>query len=374
MPILGGLKLTVRDGTLELCATDLERAVRCEIPIESGDARGSVVLNGSVVSQIATHLPEDAKVSVQTDPESETVITLRCGEATFDLPTLAVEDYPEIPALPPSRIAMLDGSDLSTGLTQTVFATMKVGETARLSLTGVDMVLEGGNTKLVATDGYRLAMKTFPATEIQEEGEFLIEAGVFNDLDRVLSELDRMLKEKDAPQLAVSRDSVGIITLSRGEGRLFFQTGRVTFIAKTLGEEFPDFDRVIPKENPIALLFDRKSLLDTLQRIEITAAEESGAITLSATTEESAVRLSSSSKNKGGAEERVRLKRVPEQDVEISFKAEYLIDAVKRMKSDQIGLWLSSSEKAGLLEATGDEIKDDDQGYLYVCMPVRLTG
>ena len=359
MPILGGLKLTVRETGLELCATDLERAVRCEIPIENSGGEGAAVLNGTVVSQIADHLPKDDKVSVQTDPDSETVIKLRCGEATFDLPTLPVEDYPEIAELPQAKIASLSVADLHLALDQTAFAALKAGETTRLSLTGVDIVLEGGNARLVATNGYRLAMKTFPAAEIQEEAEFLIEAGVLADLDRVLRE--------------ASQASDDAAALFKGEGRLFFQVARVTFVAKTLGEEFPDFERVVPKDNPITLLFKRNDLLETLQRIEITAAEESGAVTLRATTEESAVRLTSSSKNKGEAEERVRLMQVPEQDIEVSFKAEYLIDALKRMSSAEIGLWLASGEKAGLIEPSGDAISASDEGYLYVCMPVRLS-
>ncbi|UCF10219.1 MAG: DNA polymerase III subunit beta [Candidatus Bipolaricaulota bacterium] len=356
MPILGGLKLAVQGSRLRLCATDLERAVRCEIAIENSDGDSSVVLNGTVVSQIAAHLPEDEKVSIQTDPENDTVVKLRCGEASFDLPTLPVEDYPEIPELPSGKIAALDVPALRRALEQTAFAALKAGETTRLSLTGVDIVLEGGSVKLVATNGYRLAMKTSPAAEIHEEGEFLIEAGVLGGLDRVLTQ--------------TGADHVDI---HKGEGRLFFQAAGVTFVAKTIGEEFPDFERVIPKENPITLLFDRKALLDTLQRMEITAAEESGAVTLRATTEESAVQLTSSSKDKGEADERVRLKRVPEEDIEVSFKAEYVIDAVKRMDSEQIGLWLSTGEKAGLIEPTGDSIAPSDEGFLYVCMPVRLS-
>jgi DNA polymerase III sliding clamp (beta) subunit (PCNA family) len=92
------------------------------------------------------------------------------------------------------------------------------------------------------------------------------------------------------------------------------------------------------------------------------------------TTDESAARINSSSKDKGEAEERVRLKKVPSQGLDISFKAEYLIDALKRMASVEIVLWLASSEKAGLIEPHGEEISAEDKGFLYVCMPVRLSG
>jgi DNA polymerase-3 subunit beta len=144
-------------------------------------------------------------------------------------------------------------------------------------------------------------------------------------------------------------------------------------MARTIAEEFPDFDRVIPKDNPISLTFDRRSLLEALQRIEITAAEDSGAITLHASSDESAVRIDSASRNKGEAEERVRLKKAPSAPIEIRFSAEYFIDALKRMDSEEIVLWLSDPLKAGLVEPSGDASAESDRGFLYVCMPVRLT-
>jgi DNA polymerase-3 subunit beta len=357
MPILSGLKMEIEKDQLRLYATDLERAVRCVIPIENQAGDEAVVLNGNILSQIAAHLPEDERITLKTDSEDGTVVKLRCGETSFDLPTLAVEDYPEIPPLPQNKIAVLKIVHFHRGLEQTAFAALKAGETTRLSLTSVDIVIEGDAAKMVSTNGYRLAMKTISVDEILEEGEYLIEASVLNDLDRVLSQLN-----------------IEAVELYKGDGQLFFHANDVTFMARTLAEEFPDFERVIPKDNPVALIFDRRALLDTLQRIEITAAEESGAITLRVTSEESAARINSSSKEKGEAEERVRLKKVPSQGLDISFKAEYLIDALKRMASEEIVLWLASPEKAGLIEPHGEAISDDDQGFLYVCMPVRLSG
>jgi len=356
MPILAGLKLDVVGGLLRLQATDLERAVRCEISVENKEGDESVVLNGSVFNQIASHLPADEKISLKTDPTDGTTVKVRCGEAAFDLPTLPVEDYPEIASLPDARIATVKVDRFHRGLEQTAFSALKAGETTRLNLTGVNLVLKGDQLRMVATNGYRLAVKTIEIEEIQEEGEYLIEAGVLADLDRVLTQVGEATVE-----------------IYRGDGQLFFQAAGVTFMARTIGEEFPDFERVIPKDNQVSLEFDRRAILEALQRIGITAAEDSGAITLHTSTEESAVRIHSSSKDKGEAEERVRLKKAPSAEIAISFRGEYIIDALKRLDSAIVALWLSGEAKAGLIEPAGDAIAEGDQGFLYVCMPVRLT-
>jgi len=356
MPILAGLKMEIAGGQLRLLATDLERAVRCEIPIENAGGDESVVLNGTVFNQIASHLPADEKITLQSSADDGTTVKVRCGEVSFDLPTLPIEDYPEIAPLPSAKIASVRADQFHRGLEQTSFAALKAAETTRLNLTGVDLVLKGDHLKMVATNGYRLAVKTIQIEESHEEGEYLIEASVLTDLDRVLSQVGEPT-----------------VDLYRGEGQLFFQTGGVTFMARTIAEEFPNFERVIPQDNPIALGFDRRALVEALQRIEITAAEDSGAITLRATSEESAVQIDSSSKDKGKAQERVRLRKVPSESVEISFRGEYIVDALKRLDSDEIAFWLAAPEKAGLIEPSGEKIADGDQGFLYVCSPIRLS-
>ena len=356
MPILAGLKMEIEGNLLRLQATDLERAVRYEIPIENATGDESMVLNGVVFNQIASHLPADEKISLQSEAGDGTTVKVRCGEAAFDLPTLPVEDYPEIAQLPSTKIASVKASQFHRGLEQTAFAALKAGETTRLNLTGVNLVLKGDHLRMVATNGYRLAVKTIAVDEIHEEGEYLIEANVLTDLDRVLSQVGEPA-----------------VDFYRGEGQLFFQTGGVTFMARTIAEEFPDFERVIPKDNAIALSFERRAILETLQRIEITAAEDSGAVTLTVSSEESAVQINSSSKDKGKAEERVRLRKVPGEGVEVSFRGEYIVDALKRLDSEEIALWLAAPEKAGLIEPSGEKIAEGDQGFLYVCMPVRLS-
>jgi DNA polymerase III subunit beta len=356
MPILAGLKLEIEGSQLRLQATDLERAVQCEIPIENKAGNESVVLNGAVFNQIASHLPPDERISLTSKADDGTSVQVRCGEVTFDLPTLLAEDYPDTAPLPAVKTATISISQFQRGLNQTVFAAKKAGQTTRLNLTGVNLVLKTDHLKLVTTDGYRLAMKTVEIQDIREEGEYLIDAGVLTDLDRVLAQLD-----------------TDVVDIYRGEGQLFFHAAGVTFMAKTIAEEFPDFDRVIPKNNQISLVFDRKALLDALQRMEITAAEDSGAISLTATPDESAVVVTSSSRDKGEAEERVRLQNVPSEGIRISFNASLLIDGLKHMASDEVGFWLAAPLQAALMEPAGDKIPASDHGFLYVCMPVNLS-
>ncbi len=352
MPILGGIKLSTVGNEVEFAATDLERAIRCRVPAQV-ETRGTVVLPGQLLSQLVGRLPAVPEVHL-TSVDAQ--VRLLCGSATFELPVLSAEDFPQLPEPVSDPLGRISTTQLLQAITQTAFASLKASETTRLALTGVDIVLRDGEAKFAATNGYRLAIKRIPVLNLPEryEGAFLVDAGILTDLHRVLS------------GFALEN------TALYGEpGQLHFQAGPVTFSCRLIQEQFPDFERVVPKDNPIGLFLPREEFLETLRRTELFAAEESGAVTLRATAQSTTLEVSAASREHGKSLEAVELVRPPARGIEIAFKAEYLIDALRRMESDQIALWLSAPERAGLLEPAGN-ISQADEGFLYVCMPVRL--
>ena len=352
MPILSGIKVSALGQEVEFAATDLERAIRCRVPAPVA-ARGTAVLPGHVLSQLVGRLPEVEEVRLES---LDAQVRLVCGSATFELPLLPAEDYPQLPEPLGDPIGQIPTAPLLQAIAQTAFAALKASETTRLALTGVDIVLKEGGAKFAATNGYRLAIKRVPVLGLPErfEGAFLVDAGIMSDLQRVLSGL-----------------GVENTVLYGESGQLHVQAGPVTFSCRLIQEQFPDFERVIPKDNQIGLFLPREEFLATLRRTELFAAEESGAVTLRAVAQSTALEVSAASRERGKSLEGVELLRPPSRGIEVAFKAEYLIDALRRMESDQVALWLSAPERAGLLEPAG-HISPADEGFIYVCMPVRL--
>lgn len=352
MPILTGIKLTTIDNEVEFAATDLERAIRCRVPAQV-ETRGTVVLPGQLLSQLVGRLPEVTEVRLQS---LDAQVRLTCGTATYELPILPAEDFPQLPEPVDEPLGRIPLPHLLQAIAQTAFAALKASETTRLALTGVDIVLKEGGAKFAATNGYRLAIKRVPILGLPEryEGSFLVDAGIMTDVHRVFSGI-----------VAENAEVYG------EAGQIHFRAGPVTFSCRLIQEQFPDFERVIPKDNQIGLFLPREEFLETLRRTELFAAEESGAVTLRATAQSTTLEVSAASRERGKSLEVVELVRPPARGIEIAFKAEYLIDALRRMESDQVALWLSAPERAGLLEPAGN-ISPADEGFIYVCMPVRL--
>lgn len=350
MPILGGIRCQGDGNEVELAATDLERSIRCRIPAQVKGS-GAVVLPGQILSQLVGRLPEAEDLELR---EEDGRVRLACGSASFDLLTLPAEEFPDGVRPQGDPIGHVARSALLQGIAQTAFAALRASETTRLALTGVDIVLREGAAKLAATNGYRLAIKKVSVTGLPDdyEGSYLVDAAVLGDLSRVLSGL--------------ADDSVAIYT---DGGQLHFAAGTILFSCRTIQEQFPDFERVVPKDSEIGLFAPRSELLDVLRRLEVFAAEESGAVNLRVAGPE--LEMTAASKDKGQGRESVHLLKTPAKGVEIAFRAEYLIDALRRMESDQVAIWLSAPERAGLIEPAG-EIAPGDEGFIYVCMPVRL--
>ncbi len=348
MPILAGMKLETKKDQLTLYATDLERAIWRSIPIENHDGDEAIVLNGELLVKIASTLPADTLALKTIAGTGKVEIT--SGGTTFELFRLSLEDYPEVPSLPGKPICIVGKKRLERSLELVAYAALPARETSRLSLTGVNLVLEEETLKVVATNGYRLALKAEPlAQKAAREGEFLVAADSLKDLAAILGQLDAETVE-----------------IFHAENYLFFKVGSTVFVGRLIEEAYPDFEKVIPKDNPIGLSVERKLLVDALARAQITAAEESDAVILSV--EDGRLRVSSQAAEKGETHEELPLKKRA-KPIKISFRAEYLIDALKRLESEEVTLWLADAESAGLLEPGDSEA---DQGFLYVVMPIRM--
>ncbi|MFP4507988.1 MAG: DNA polymerase III subunit beta [Candidatus Acetothermia bacterium] len=348
MPILSGVKLEIRDEQLKLTSTDLEMTTRCTIPITNLKDSATIVLKGDVLAKIMQRIPESGEVRLTSDPEENQKIELSSGQINFDLFQLSTEDYPEIDELPEESIATMNSVELSDAIKQTTFAALKAKETTRLSLTGVNTIFGENQLKMVATNGYRMSIKTVPFSDVEERTTLLIESSAFSELDRILS--------------GTESDEV---TIYASNSEVFFVADDVVFSDKLIMEDFPEYEAVIPEENELPLKLDRGKALDTLARAEITASEESGAVQLTAEEGSDGLTFYSSSPEKGELEEVIDLLEPSKGDVEISFKAEFLIDALRRMSNEKVVLWLKDSDTAGLLEPA-----EGEGDFIYVCMPI----
>lgn len=350
MPILAGVKMNIGEEELRLISTNRETTTTCTIPIQNDHEPVDIVLKGDVLTKIMQRVPDEGDLQFYSSSEDGGEVQLTSDGITFDLFQLPLEDYPSISTAPGDPVAEIEAPLFRETLNQTVFAALKTKEATRLSLTGVNTIIEDKQMKMVATNGYRMALKTIPLPQAKKEGSYLIDSGALSQCDRILSK--------------TGADSV---TVHATNEEVFFTAEEVVFSDKLIMEDFPEFEGVIPENNDLPVRVNRNKFLQTLRRAEITASEESGAVLLKTKEDSDSLSISSSSPEKGELQEEIPLLEPCKGEVEISFKAEFLVDALKRMETDQVTLWLSDSDTAGLLEPS-----EGEGDFIYICMPISM--
>jgi DNA polymerase III subunit beta len=346
MPILGGIKFDIRAEQARLFATDLDQAISYTVPLRG--SIGEIVLSGEILSKIAYTAPGES-IYIKALPGVGRV-EITSGSARWELPQLPLEDYPEIPQRPSEPLASIARPELARSLELVTYAVLHDKNASRLALTGVYMILSSESIKFVATNGYRMAVREVPLWQkATRTGEFLVPAHFCHNIISLLPSL---------PEAASAS-----VNIYQCDQYLFFEVGPAVFTSRIIEEEYPDFDRVIPKDHPIAMHIERKPFVEALKRAQIIAAEESEAVILAF--EDEHLEIRSQAAEKGETRERIPVQG--KHTLKICFRAEYLLDALKRLVSPQIVLWLADSDSAGMI--VPDE---SDRGFVYVIMPIRL--
>ena len=149
------------------------------------------------------------------------------------------------------------------------------------------------------------------------------------------------------------------------DNNLFFRVRNRTLISRIIEGKFPNYEAVIPKDNPDALEISREKLTDAIRRVSLLSTERSRGIRFNI--EPDQIKLYSSNPEIGEARDKVGVD-YSGKEMEIGFNSQYLLDFLTAVRSDKVRLELKDENSAVLLKpATDDEIK-----YLYVLMPMKI--
>jgi len=278
-------------------------------------------------------------------------VSISCGSAKFSLPTMPVEDYPQLPAMP-QRAGALPGEVFGAAVSQVAIAAGK--DDTLPMLTGVRVEFNGDRLTLVATDRFRLAMREFawePADNV--ETSVLVPA-------RTLAETAKTLGVSGAMVELWLASGDGLLGLS-GTGR------RAT--TRLLDAEFPKYRQLLPADHNATATVEVAALVQAIKRVSL-VAERGTQVRLEFT--EAGLRLSAGGDDEGSAEEELPAEFAGEP-VTIAFNPGYLLDGLQAVGTDRAHLSFTAPSRPALIKPVGED-GTVVEGYLYLLMPVRLPG
>ncbi len=341
-PVQNNIFLSSADGNLRLVATDLEYlSLDTQVPAMVTE-EGAVTIPGRVFNEIVASLAEE-EVSLESESPGE--LTIRCAKSNYHVRGLPSDDFQFLPAIEPEVEFTLPEGDLRKILSQTIFACSQ--DETRPILTGALFCAKPDNLIVVATDTYRLALRTLSLPlDVAEEKKVIVSA-------RVLGELMRILEEDSSDPVSVR--------LSR---RLVeFEVRNLKIASRLIEGEFPNYEKVIPQDPDKKLVLQIAPLERVLRRAFIVARLDSNRVVLRG--EESLLRLSAQAPDLGSVEEEIEMELTGDP-IEIAFNARYLLDMLEVAGGEQVALHLAGSLNPGTLRPLG---RDD---YTYVVMPMQI--
>jgi len=346
IPILSNVLLEASGDRLTLTATDLELGIRCSCPARV-KKEGAGTLPARKLLDYVRLLPE-AEVSMKILENHWASIT--CGRSRTRIAGMSRESFPELPQMP-DPIAEVSVRLLASMIARTSFAISV--EESRFTLNGALLLLRPEGITMVATDGHRLAY-------VQSSGG---ESGNVSSQFRALIPKKAMA---ELTKLAEQATAEAVAVFSGDDNHLFFRVGHRLLITRKLTGNFPDYERVLPKDHLLMARLQKDEIRSAIERVAQFADERSRAIRVQFTNGE--VRVFSSSVEMGESEESVP-SEYQGPDLEIGFNAQYLLDFLRAIPQDQVAFELKDQKSAGEMRPASNGTADQ---YRYVVMPMRI--
>lgn len=356
VPVLGGILIdagsTSADGSdaLTISGFDYEVSATVGVPATIGDG-GRTLVSGRLLAEITRALPAQP-VEIFVDGAR---VMITCGNAKFSLPTMPVEDYPQLPAMPP-HAGQVAGEVFGQAVSQVAVAAGR--DDTLPMLTGVRVEIAAEKLTMVATDRFRLAMREFvwqPAGAMAGAGEVAVLVPA-----RTLAEAAKSLGTSGSTVELAFAPGDGLLGLS-GAGR------RTT--TRLLDAEFPRYRQLLPTEQTASAIVDVAPFLDAIKRVSL-VAERGTQVRLEFA--DGGLRLSAGGEDEGSAEEELAVEFTGDP-VTIAFNPSFLQEGLGALHADRAELSFTTPNRPALIKPVGED-GSVTEGYLYLLMPVRLPG
>lgn len=351
VPVLGGVLLDAgADGgsdSLTVSGFDYEVSATVGVPATVADG-GRTLVSGRLLADITKALPA-RPVEIAVDGARASIT---CGSAKFSLPTMPVEDYPQLPAQP-EFAGEIAGETFAQAVSQVAVAAGR--DDTLPMLTGMRVEISGDTLTLVATDRFRLAMREFGWKPV----EGLADAAVLAPA-RTLADA--------AKSLGAGGGAVQV-GLAGGEGLLGLSGSRRFTTTRLLDAEFPPYRQLLPSQYTSRAVLGVSALTDAIKRVSL-VAERGTQVRLEFA--DGTLRLSAGGDDEGSAEEELPVDYEGEPVI-IAFNPTYLVDGLGALHADRAELTFTTPNRPALIKPA-DENGDVVPGYLYLLMPVRLPG
>jgi len=348
LPILEDFLFELSEDKLKITASDLETTISVVLATDMAENPGVVAIPAKMLLDIMKTFPE---LPVTISVNMETLgIELLAGEGKYKLVGHRSDEFPQIPSMENTVALDLNASLLVNAFNMTLFATGN--DELRPVMSGVLCEITENEITFVATDAHKLVRYRRADVKTGENASFILPKKPLNHLKNIMPDDDKMevkLEYNDTNAVMVFDD--------------------ITLICRLIDGKYPNYEAVIPSQNPFKLSANRKNLLNALRRVAIFGSKSTHQIRFKISGKElvlTAEDLDFSSE----AKERLTCSYEGD-DIEIGFNSRFLQDMLNTLESENVSIEMSAPNRAGIL--LPELAEDNPEDVLMLIMPVMLT-
>ena len=342
LPVLANILVETTERGIRLSGTDLDIAVSTEVTADV-ETPGAITIPAKKLAEIARELPP---APVKIGAMGEQRITLECGRSRFKLLGLPRDEFPTFPQVRFQDSWRVRSGDLQKLISHTSFAVST--EESRPILNGVLWELRSDRMRMVATNGHRLTRMDLPIAGGNSLGGDLIVP------PKALDQVRRLFPAEEDLEIA------------QGDNHLGFRSPFTSVFTRLIEGPYPNYEQVIPRDNDRVATSDKVALISALKRMSVIASDQTHRIRLSFNA--GLLRFSVQTPDLGEAQDELPI-RFSGDPIDIGFNANYLLEILRYIPTDEVRLTLKAPERAVTVEPEG---WSDPASYLCLVMPLRL--
>jgi len=347
LPILEDFLFEIGDDEIKIFASDLDNTISTVIQAEAAEP-GRIAIPAKMLLDSLKSFPDQPLTFLINDENFG--IEIASGYGKYKLTGHDPDEFPRLPELEDASTFDVDASTLFSGINKTIFATGN--DDLRPVMSGVFMQVGPDHMTMVATDSHRLVRYRRNDVKATEDASFILPKKPLNLLKNLLGYHD------------------GIVGIRFNTKNASFTFGQIVLVCRLIEGRYPNYEAVIPKENPYRLSMSRQDLMNSIRRVAIFSSRSTNQVKLSIHGSE--LQLTAEDPDySNSASERLTCQYEGE-DMDIAFNSKFISEMLSNLETDRIHLNMSAPNRAGIL-LPDSETSDSEEDLLMLVMPVMLN-
>jgi DNA polymerase-3 subunit beta len=348
LPILDDFLFQLTENELKITTSDLDVTMSVSMVPDMVDGTGEVTIPARLLLEIMKNFP-DVPITISVD-NSTLAVELIAGEGRYKLAGHKSDEFPQLPVMADTAVWEIPADVLAKGFEKTVFAT-GVDE-IRPIMSGVLMEMSDSFLTFVATDAHKLVRYRRMDVKSDVVASFIMPKKPINQLKNILATL------ADEP-----------VRIEFNKTNASFVFGDYVLICRLIEGRYPNYDAVIPKNNPNQLTIDRQTFLSAIRRVAVFSSKATHQVRFRIAGQELTL-TAEDIDFYNEAKERLSCSYQGD-DMEIGFNSRFLQEMLANFDSEMVKIEMSAPNRAGIIIPSENENESED--LLMLLMPVMLN-